>query len=88
MYGPALGGDGLVGVQVGGQLLVGDVDQVERGDGRVLIDRRHRRHPVADVAHLVHAERVLVGRPRDDAVGGGHVAAGHDRVDTLQRLGA
>ena len=81
-----IGGDGLVGIQVCGQLLVRDIDEVERGDRRVLVYRRHRRHAVAYVAHLVDAQRVLVRRPRDDAVGRGHVAAGHGGVDAFQRF--
>ena len=80
--------DGFVRVEVLGKLLVGHVYQVERGDGRVLVDRCDRCNTVSDVAHLVHAERVLVGRPGDDAVRRGHVAAVDDPVDALQRLGA
>ena len=84
---PRFGGDRLVWVEVGRQLLVGDVDEVERGDRRVLVHRGHRRHPVADVAHPVDAEGILVRRPRDDAVGRGHVAPGHHRVDARGGLG-
>ena len=82
-----IGGDGLVGVQVGGQLLVRDVDEVERGVGRVLVHRGDRCHAVAHVPHTIHTKRVLVGRPRNDPVRRGHVTAGHGGVDTLQRLG-
>ena len=82
------GRDRFVRIEVDRQLLVGDVDEIEGGDGGFLVDRRHRGHAVAHIADLVHAEWILVGRPGDDAVGGGHVPAGHHGVHTRKRLGA
>jgi hypothetical protein len=70
----------LLRVEVGGQELVHHLDGIERLDGGVLVDRRHRGHAVAHVEHLVQGQRILVGRPRDDAVGDGKVAAGDHRV--------
>ena len=83
----AIGGDRLVRIEVGGQLLVLDVDQREGRVGGVLVDRRDRGHPVAHVADLVDAQRILVRRPGDDAVGGGHVPARHHSVHAFERLG-
>ena len=48
--------------------LVLDVDQRERLVRGVLVERRDGGDRLADVAHLVDRERVLVLRPRDDAV--------------------
>ena len=79
-----IGGERLRGIEAGRQLLVLDADERQRPDRRVLVHRRHRRHPVADVAHPFHAQRVLVGRPGDDAVANRHVAARDDRVHALE----
>ena len=85
--GAVLGGDRLVGVQIRGKLLVFDFDKRQRSVGRVLVDGGHGGHAVAHVADPVHAEGVFVGRPGDDPVGRGHVAAGHDGVDAFEGLG-
>jgi len=60
-------------------------DQLQRCVGRVLVDRCDRRDLVADEAHFVERERVLVRRPRNDAVLDRHVLARDDRVHTRQR---
>ncbi len=75
----------LLRVEKIGKRLVHDVDQLQRFVGRVLVHRRHRRHAITDVADLVHAERILVSRPGDDAVQHRHVAPRHHRAHTLQR---
>ena len=72
-------------IEAGGQFLVLDADQRERPDRGVLVHRRHRRHPVPDVAHPLHAQRVFVGRPGNDAVADRHVPARDDGVHALER---
>ena len=82
-----LGRQRLLGREIDGKRLVLDVDPLERRIRRVLVDRRHRRHRVADEAHLVDAERVLVAGPGDDPVRGRQVPSGDDTVHAIQRLG-
>ncbi len=62
----------------GGQRLVVDLHRQGRLVGRVLGDRRHRHDRVADEAHPVGAERVLVLGDRQDAEGLGHRLAGEE----------
>ena len=72
-------------IQVGGQLLVLDPNPRQRPVRGVLVHRRHRRHAVADVAHPLHAQRILVGRPGNDAVADRHVPARDDGAHALER---
>ena len=53
--------------------LVLDPDEIERVERRVLADGGDRRDRIADVAHAVLAERVLVLRDGQDAEGDGQV---------------
>ena len=61
------------------QRLVDDVEQVERLGGRQLVARDDQRDGIADEAHLVHAERVLVLAHRQDAVRDRQIGAGQDQ---------
>ncbi len=85
---PAVRLERLAGVQKGRELLVLDPDELQRPVRHVLVDRGHGRHLVADVAHPVDAQRVLVRRPGDDPVRRRHVPPRDDGVHALQRLGA
>ena len=62
------GGDRRLGVEDGGQLLVLDLDQAQRPLGRLLVDRGHGGHLVADVAHPLLGQDVLVVAGRAHAV--------------------
>ncbi len=76
---PRLGGrQRLLDAGDGGQRLVLDLHLVGGLVGGVLGQRRHRRHRVADEAHLVGAERVLVLGDRQDAEGHREVAPGQE----------
>jgi hypothetical protein len=57
----------LLGRADRGQRLVVDLDQPRRFLGGELVGRDHRGHRIADEAHLVGAQRVLVLRYRQDA---------------------
>ena len=71
------------------QRLVLDLDQLGRALGGLLVHRGHRGHRVADHADLLHAERLLVLRDRQDAeLHPRQVVAGDDRVDAGQGPGA
>ncbi len=73
----------------GAQRLVLHLDQLGRALGRLLVHRGHRRDRVADHAHLLHAERFLVLRHRQDAeLHARQVVPGDHRVDAGQRAGA
>jgi hypothetical protein len=77
---------GLEGVEDRLQHLVLHPDQVERAVGGLLVDGRHGRHRVADVADAVRRERVLVRRPDDDAEGDRHLGTHHGGVHPGERL--
>ncbi len=62
------------------QSLVFHFDQSERLGGRLFVFRDHRRHRVADIAHALRRERVLVLRHRHDAEGDGEIAAGQHQL--------
>ena len=65
--------------------LVLDLDQLAGALRRLLVDRGHRRHRIADHADLVDAERLLVlGDGQDAELHGRQVAPGDDRVDAGQ----
>ena len=55
--------------------------EIERVEGRVLVDRRDGRDRIADEAHAVGAERVLVLRDGKDAERDRQVLARRDRDD-------
>ena len=62
-----------------------DLDQLARALRRLLVDRGHGRHRIADHADLVDAERLLVlGDGQDAELHGRQVAPGDDRVDAGQ----
>ena len=63
------------------EVLVVDLDERERIERRVLIERRHGRDGLADVPHAIHRERGLVLSGRHDPHLLGHVGTGHDRHD-------
>jgi hypothetical protein len=74
--------------QDGRQHLVLDLDHGQSIGGGALVGRGEAGDRVADVRDLVEAERVLIARPRDDAVGHRHVPARAARDDAreCQRL--
>ena len=75
------------------QRLVPNVDEVERVERRVLVDRRYGGDRVADEAHAVRAERVLVLGDRENperdrkvlARGDGHDARSRQRPRNVDR---
>ncbi len=77
----------LVGIEERRKHFVLDVDEPEGADRGVLVDRGHRRDPVPDVPDSVHAERVFIRRPRDDAVRGRHISPRYHAVHSVQRFG-
>ena len=82
----------VVDVEDGRQFLVLDVDQPQRALGRVPVYGSHRRHFVADEAHLIGRQSRLVlefGHQSPVAVANrGHVLAGDHALDTGERPGA
>jgi hypothetical protein len=50
------------------QRFVLDVDEVQRVEGGDLVARDHRRHGIANEAHAIDRERVLVLADRQNAV--------------------
>jgi hypothetical protein len=64
------------------------VDQLQRLGRGLLVDRDHRGHRVADVAHALARERMLVLRHRHDAVGDRELGAGEHQVHARMRLRA
>ena len=59
-------------------------------DGRLggrIVDRRHRRHRLAAIAHLVARQRMLAARDRQHAEGLVAVGAGDDRLHARQLRG-
>ena len=76
-----------LGGEIGRQILVFDLDEIQRALRRRDVDRRHRRHRLAAIAHAVAGERVFVHRDRQHAEGVGAVLAGDHGVDAWQRLG-
>ncbi len=81
-------GQGLVRVEMGLEDRVFDLDQLQRVDGRVLVEGRDRGDGLADVAHLVHGERRLVLGPGQDAEFYRQIGADDDREHPGQRAGA
>ncbi len=69
----------LFGIEVGGQHFVLDIDQFERLLGDRFGDSNHAGDVVADVAHLVERQRVLVVADGKNAVRIGRVLADDDR---------
>ena len=65
------GGNRLGDAGDGGQRPVVDLDRLRGGLGLIFGQRRHRYHRVADHAHLVQSQGVLVERHRQDAEGDG-----------------
>ena len=80
--------DGLVRVHDGGQGLVAYFDELKRLQSHALVHRRHGGYAVADVPNAVHTEGILVRRPGDDPVGGGHVPARHHGMHALEGAGS
>ncbi len=74
-----------LGGEIGRQHLVLDRDQRQRALGRRFIDRRHRGHRVAAVAHLVARQRKFVLGDRQHAEGHRRVLAGAHRLHAGQR---
>ncbi len=58
---------GLGRIEDGFELLVFDVDGLDRLEGDLLVPRSHGDDGIADEAHAIHAERVLVLRDGQDA---------------------
>ena len=78
---------GLVHAADRPQLAVLDVDEPARVPRGLLLGRRDRDDGVADEAHLVGTERVLVLAHRQDAERRRHVLARQHALDAGQRLG-
>ena len=76
------------GIKIGRQRLVLDVDQFERFLGDRLGNSNHTNDVVADVAHLVESQRVLVVTHRKNAVGIGSILAHYDGNYALALFGA
>ena len=68
------------------QRFVLDVNELQRAFGGFNIQRRHRRHRVADKTHLVHAQRLFVLTARQNPVLDWHIASGNHRDDAGQFL--
>ena len=73
---PLGGRQGGFRLQVGRELFVLDVDELEGVEGRVFVHGRDRSDAISDVAHAIQAQRILVRSPRDDSVPDRHVLAG------------
>ena len=71
-----------------GQQLVLDVDQVERRRRGLLGGRGDRGHGIADEAHLVHAQGVLVLADGEDPERDREVLPGEHRLHTVEALGS
>ena len=78
-------GEALLRIAEGAQRLVLDVDQVERLECRQLVAGDDGRDRIADEAHAIDRERMLVLADRQDAVGDGEVLAGQRQVDARMR---
>ena len=74
-------GEAVLRIAEGPQRLVVDVDQIERLERRQLVAGDHRGDRIADKAHAIDGERVLVLADREDAVRDGEVAARQHEVD-------
>ena len=72
---------------IGGQLLHLEFDQSERPLGRLRVDRGHRRHRLAAIAHAAARQRIFVHGDRQHAVGVRTVVAGDDRDHAVERAG-
>ena len=80
-------GHGRSGVEDGGELLVGDLDEVDGGSGGLLVDGGDGRDLIAHVADLVRGERHLVLDEGTPAALEG-VLGGHHGPYAGQRLGS
>jgi hypothetical protein len=78
-------GEGVFRREEGVERFVLDDDGVERAGRRVFVHGRDGGNGIADEAHLVHRQRRLVLRPRDDAVARRQIAAGDRRVHARHR---
>src|SRR5947209_11297781 len=78
VYARLVGLDGLLDARDGRKLLVLDLDEVHRVEGRVLVQGGDRGDGVADEANLVGAERVLVLADGEDAVRYRQILSGDD----------
>ncbi len=72
----------------GGQRLVLHFDQTQRLGGRLFVLRHDCRHRIADVAHALGGQRMLVLRHRHDAEGHGEILARQHQVHARMRPGA
>ena len=85
-------GDGSVRIDHGRQFLVRDPDCVDRVAGDVAVGGNHHCHRLADVAHPIDGQRMLVGRadsghPRYRADVFGQLRAGKNQLDPADRFG-
>jgi hypothetical protein len=77
--------EAVLGIGIGAQRLVLDVDEVERFEGRQFVARDHGRHRIADEADAIDRQGMLVLAHRQDAVGNREIIAGQDEVDAGTR---
>ena len=78
-------GEALLGLRVGAQRFVGDADVVERLEGGEFITGNHRGDRIADEAHAIDRQRVLVLADRQDAVADRKIGAGQHQIDAGPR---
>ena len=83
-----LGFHRFFGIEIRGQELVVNVDQLERLIRRGLVDRGDTCNVVTNVTDFVERERVLVMPDGKNAVGIGRVLSDYNRDDAFQFLGA
>ncbi len=79
--------EAVVGAGVGAQRFVLHLDQVHGVGRRRLVTRDHGRHRVADEAHRLAAQRVLVVADRQHAIGDWKRLAGQYQVHARVRFG-
>src|SRR5580693_3366029 len=84
----ALGLHRFFGIEIGGQELVFNVDQLERLIRRGLVDRGDTSDVIANVADFIERERVLVMADGQNAIGIGRVFSYYDGDDAFQFFGA
>ena len=70
------------------QRLIFHFDQFQRLGCRLFVFRDHCRHRIADIAHALGRERVLVLRHRHDAVGNGKIAPGQHQLHARMAFSA
>ena len=76
---------GRVRCVISGQFLDLELDQSERPFGRLGVDRGHRRHGLAAIAHAAARHRIFVHGDRQHAVGVRAIVAGDDGDDAVER---